>query len=971
MQMKKTGFAMIGGACAAIIGAAATPAMGIVSYDEDLTPNFIGASGVDNGFFTVDRDNGVEIGIRGKLRFNSSNQAENTFNSNGDGTYSFAAGQAPGGFSFSQPPTTTPVWSFDWGVNSDWDGSSGWNLDDLTYEMGLDFDPGPGTNFQVFDPITGVNPGLGIVQWDHAIGDNSTSQGGGTVIPNNVNDPTGYATLLANNNVAQNSWNYEFFNEPPYDFFDPNIVGAYDIYLKAFDGATEVASITITILVTTDTKIIVVPTSDWCSSVDVNDPVSVDLNLQDAQEDVAGASFLIAYNADKLQYDSTIAGDAPFDFLFYANTNPLGTNDGVGTEHVLVAVGDLAVPPSSTSADTRMATVNFTVLDEFCAESDLVVLEAGTQPIWTRLTNESAETVPHTPVNLEAQTVDDTPPDISVPADIVANADAGGCDAVVDFPTPVVTDNCSSDYASYLESFETTDYLSSASWNEYNSTINRVASGTNGIASSDGSFHAVIDSTILPPAPDDSTGAYSRLGGYSSEFGNGFVTSIDIYIDLSDPTVAADTYGWDLSTAATNQSGAHLQDFIFHTASNASGNVLVGASNNTNFTRRNDLASINHYEITSSGWYTFEWVFREKIDGTLAVDLQLVDAGGSVLWVETRNDPGNVIATVVGGNRYMWFTFLEVDTLAIDNTQMNRGSGSGAPITVDVSPPSGSVFPGGTTTVTITATDSCGNMSVETFDVTVTSVSDMDVEVALIGVEPDTFERCITFTLWDCDTGTSVVHQENMEFTGGTTGVVTIEIPCGPWDCITAQDELHTLIATDQDDFGVVGTQFVADFTGGDALIGGNVNSDGWIDILDFGGYVGQYGVFYDGVGGTTTAGFEDGDTLCGDYSPIHADFSGNGTVGTEDFTFISNNFLLGDDDSCCTLSAPVAGGPIESITVAELHRRGLHRAALADLNGDGVLDMYDVVAFMNGDRPTTGFQSKPSATGDSPLKAR
>lgn len=222
--------------------------------------------------------------------------------------------------------------------------------------------------------------------------------------------------------------------------------------------------------------------------------------------------------------------------------------------------------------------------------------------------------------------------------------------------------------------------IPSQNWNRYNSLgFDRVPSGTNGVLSKSGGFHASIDSTSVAAPPNDWTGAFSRLGGYSSIFAGGFRASVSVYIDLTDPAVIADTYGWDLSTAANNQSGSHRRDFIFHTASNALGQVLVGGSNNSNFTRRNDLGSINHYTITSSGWYTFEWVFRDNA-GVLAVDLNLRDANGVWLWTETRSDASDLIATIVGGNRYMWFTFIAVDELAIDDTSLVYGKPGGLPI---------------------------------------------------------------------------------------------------------------------------------------------------------------------------------------------------------------------------------------------------------------------------------------------------
>ena len=85
-------------------------AYAVVSFDQNVTSNAIFGSGNANGGFTVDRSNGVELGLRCKVRFNASNAPENTFNSNDDGTYSFAAGQpAGGGFGFlpGSPSTAT------------------------------------------------------------------------------------------------------------------------------------------------------------------------------------------------------------------------------------------------------------------------------------------------------------------------------------------------------------------------------------------------------------------------------------------------------------------------------------------------------------------------------------------------------------------------------------------------------------------------------------------------------------------------------------------------------------------------------------------------------------------------------------------------------------------------------------------------------------------------------------------------
>jgi hypothetical protein len=111
-------------------------------------------------------------------------------------------------------------------------------LDGLSYELGIDFDAGVGTNFQSFDPINQPNG-------DHSIGDNSTAQGAGTEAVN-AGD---YVNLIGSNNLAQNSGNMEFFDNGAFPF-DANADGLYDIYLLARDGqGGEVSRVDIQVIV--------------------------------------------------------------------------------------------------------------------------------------------------------------------------------------------------------------------------------------------------------------------------------------------------------------------------------------------------------------------------------------------------------------------------------------------------------------------------------------------------------------------------------------------------------------------------------------------------------------------------------------------------------------------------------------------------------------------------------------------------
>lgn len=206
----------------------------VLEFDQDVTPDIVFGSGNANGAFTTNRSDGVEIGLRGKVRFPI--PPSNTFLSNGDGTYGpFDAGDACPGYGFAGPPfdcLTTPFWNFEWSVNTDYDMSTGRKLGDLIYELGVDADPGPGTDFTIFDPIT---PSLAVPAFDHGMFPIANT----VDLGNQATWPL-YPPLLAANWVAQNSWNIEFFNNPgtSLDSFDPTNNGNYIIFLRAIDPAT-------------------------------------------------------------------------------------------------------------------------------------------------------------------------------------------------------------------------------------------------------------------------------------------------------------------------------------------------------------------------------------------------------------------------------------------------------------------------------------------------------------------------------------------------------------------------------------------------------------------------------------------------------------------------------------------------------------------------------------------------------------
>lgn len=248
-------------------------------------------------------------------------------------------------------------------------------------------------------------------------------------------------------------------------------------------------------------------------------------------------------------------------------------------------------------------------------------------------------------------------------------------------------------------------------------------------------------------------------------------------------------------------------------------------------------------------------------------------------------------------------------------------------------------------------------------------VNDQTALDITIGLSPsassapgDGLTRCIKFTLYANTIQAPQYFEESIEF-GGDLDLAgkskdALKIPGhGNWDCITAWDQLHTLRSCYLfDGADCEGGRLTASFRGdpafgGNWLIGGNL--DGWkknvdgsqpslfvIDVLDYGTFLSQFGADY----GT-------GDTPCGTDGP-HADIDGDGLVTVDDYAFISMNFLASSKNCCGVEGLPAAA--VTEVTVEELRRRGDGNLAVADLNGDGVLNVDDMNAFMQGARPST-----------------
>ncbi len=262
------------------------------------------------------------------------------------------------------------------------------------------------------------------------------------------------------------------------------------------------------------------------------------------------------------------------------------------------------------------------------------------------------------------------------------------------------------------------------------------------------------------------------------------------------------------------------------------------------------------------------------------------------------------------------------------------------------SPPSGTAFTPGTTTVTCAVTDSCGLQDTCIFDVTVIPQQvTMNVELGPT-MNAGPFDRCVTFEVWDCAAPggpLSATVDQTLTFSSGMASNVTVQIPGGNWGCLMAQDTEHTLRSTATDFSTLDGFQYTASFTGtrsagGHWLVGGDLNGDGLVDIRDF-------GVFFPFF--LTQANNQ---RTCSLGSP-DANINGDGVVDLLDLVFLSGNSLLSSEPACCGLAiaATDQAEPLMSITVRELHAMGLGHMAAADVNHDGVLDQQDMIALIDG----------------------
>ena len=267
----------------------------------------------------------------------------------------------------------------------------------------------------------------------------------------------------------------------------------------------------------------------------------------------------------------------------------------------------------------------------------------------------------------------------------------------------------------------------------------------------------------------------------------------------------------------------------------------------------------------------------------------------------------------------------------------------------------GGVFTQGVWFFECSAQNSCGTTDQYVWTVAVSDQNALDVEVHLgQPIVAGNFSRCICFELFaDCykdPTEICKVLNFGPPYNFKGHAVDSLKIDKDNYLCVNAIDPLHTLRSSA--DIECVENTWVAiwkgdPLLGGNWLVGGNLdyikpeggNGPNTIDVRDFGQFIIEVGVNY----GTP-------DTTCDTPKP-HADINGDGLVDNIDFGIIQMNFLKASKIACCP-EAEAQPVPLTEISVKQLRLMGLGDLVVADLNGDGLLNVDDMAAYQEGVAP-------------------
>ena len=164
-------------------------------------------------------------------------------------------------------------------------------------------------------------------------------------------------------------------------------------------------------------------------------------------------------------------------------------------------------------------------------------------------------------------------------------------------------------------------------------------------------------------------GAYITLDGFRTVCNDGFISSLDIFLDPFQTSGS----GFDYSVAINNSGNNGYTDYVFNIANDISdtNSLSISVSNELLLTYNKNIYSQHRYTIDSTGWYTFQHVFYNN-KGVLDVDLNLLDAMGNALFTETiKVDEVNADLCTLGGYPQSWILFRNLASgVAIDNSKL-------------------------------------------------------------------------------------------------------------------------------------------------------------------------------------------------------------------------------------------------------------------------------------------------------------
>lgn len=207
------------------------------------------------------------------------------------------------------------------------------------------------------------------------------------------------------------------------------------------------------------------------------------------------------------------------------------------------------------------------------------------------------------------------------------------------------------------------------------SSVIRTESGTDGVGSLDGDYHAIA-------IRDGAQGPYTNFGGYTNTWPGEWDARIAVYLNPA----WQEGSGFIYSVATNNSAGAHLREYALHAGvvkDETTGGIpqlIVIADTSSVAAGESVLKHINamstdrRVAISEAGWYIIEQQFR-SVNGKLVGTVRLLDAEGEEVFSYTKPEVtfigGYDPISNVGGNRYGWFTHITIPGgLAIDAAEL-------------------------------------------------------------------------------------------------------------------------------------------------------------------------------------------------------------------------------------------------------------------------------------------------------------